>query len=231
MRKKEESIILILLLAGLIAISKNLEEYVSGSTIKKAENTVIIDAGHGAGDPGKIGGNDAKEKDVNLKIAKKVKKMLEKKGIKVVMTREDDSSLAKESEGSQKIQDMKARVEMINKTAPRLAVSIHQNSYHEESIHGAQVFYYTHSVEGEKMAVIMQKALLAVDKENHREAKADEGYYLLRRTEVPTIIVECGFLSNHEEAEKLVTDEYQKEVAEAIVQGILSCLKEQGVVY
>ncbi len=157
--------------------------------------------------------------------------MLEKKGIKVVMTREDDSSLAKESEGSQKIQDMKARVEMINKTAPRLAVSIHQNSYHEESIHGAQVFYYTHSVEGEKMAVIMQKALLAVDKENHREAKADEGYYLLRRTEVPTIIVECGFLSNHEEAEKLVTDEYQKEVAEAIVQGILSCLKEQGVVY
>ena len=135
MRKKVEFIILILLLAGLIAISKNLEEYVSGSKIKKAENTVIIDAGHGAGDPGKIGVNDAKEKDVNLKIAKKVKKMLEKKGIKVVMTREDDSSLAKESEGSQKIQDMKARVEMINKTAPRLAVSIHQNSYHEESIH------------------------------------------------------------------------------------------------
>ena len=231
MRKKVEFIILILLLAGRIAISKNLEEYESGSKIKKAENTVIIDAGHGAGDPGKIGVNDAKEKDVNLKIAKKVKKMLEKKGIKVVMTREDDSSLVKESEGSQKIQDMKARVEMINKTAPRLAVSIHQNSYHEESIHGAQVFYYTHSVEGEKMAVIMQKALLAVDKENHREAKADEGYYLLRRTEVPTIIVECGFLSNHEEAEKLVTDEYQKEVAEAIVQGILSCLKEQGVVY
>ena len=231
MRKKVECIILIRLLAGLIAISKNLEEYVSGSKIKKAENTVIIDAGHGAGDPGKIGVNDAKEKDVNLKIAKKVKKMLEKKGIKVVMTREDDSSLAKESEGSQKIQDMKARVEMINKTAPRLAVSIHQNSYHEESIHGAQVFYYTHSVEGEKMAVIMQKALLAVDKENHREAKADEGYYLLRRTEVPTIIVECGFLSNHEEAEKLVTDEYQTEVAEEIVQGILSCLKEQGVVY
>ena len=170
--------------------------------------------------------NEAKEKDVNLKIAKKVKKMLEKKGVKVVMTREDDSSLAKDGEGSGKIQDMKARVEMINKTAPQLAVSIHQNSYHEESIHGAQVFYYTHSVDGEKMAGIMQKALLALDKENRRQAKADDGYYLLRRTEVPTIIVECGFLSNQEEADKLVTDEYQKEVAKAVTQGILSCLKE-----
>lgn len=226
MRKKVEFMILILLLAGLVAVSRNLKEYVSGNKIKRAENTVIIDAGHGADDPGKIGVNDAKEKDVNLKIAKKVKKMLEKKGVKVVMTREDDTTLAKDGQGSQKIQDMKARVELINKTAPQLAVSIHQNSYHEESIHGAQVFYYTHSAEGEKMAVTMQKAMLAVDKENHREAKADDGYYLLRRTKVPTIIVECGFLSNYEEAQKLIEDEYQKEVAKAIVQGILSCLKE-----
>ena len=226
MRKKLEFIILILILAGLIAVSRNLEKYVSSSKIKRAENTVVIDAGHGAGDPGKIGVNDAKEKDINLKIAKKVKKILEKKGVKVVMTREDDTSLAKESEGSQKVQDMKARVELINQTKPELAVSIHQNSYHEESIHGAQVFYYKHSAEGEKMATLMQKALLALDKENHRQAKADDGYYLLRRTEVPTIIVECGFLSNNEEAEKLVTEEYQKKVAEAIAQGIIACLKD-----
>lgn len=220
MRKKVELVILILLLAGLVTVSKNLEKYVSSEKVKKGEVTVVIDAGHGEEDPGKIGINDALEKDVNLQIAKKIKKLLEKKDIKVVMTREDDTSLAKNGGESKKVQDMKARVELINKTKPDLAVSIHQNSYHEESIHGAQVFYFTHSTDGERAAGIMQKALLAVDPENHRQEKADDGYYLLRRTEVPTIIVECGFLSNREEAEKLVDKEYQEKIAEAVVQGI-----------
>lgn len=220
MRKKVELVILILLLAGLVTVSKNLEKYVSSEKVKKGEVTVVIDAGHGEEDPGKIGINDALEKDVNLQIAKKIKKLLEKKDIKVVMTREDDTSLAKNGGESKKVQDMKARVELINKTKPDLAVSIHQNSYHEEDIHGAQVFYFTHSTDGERAAGIMQKALLAVDPENHRQEKADDGYYLLRRTEVPTIIVECGFLSNREEAEKLVDKEYQEKIAEAVVQGI-----------
>lgn len=226
MRRKVEFFLLILLLAGLIVISRNLGRYVSSGKIKRAENTVVLDAGHGGSDPGKVGINKAEEKDINLKIAKKVKKLLEKKGIKVVMTREEDTMLAKDSNGSQKVQDMKERVKLINDTAPQFAVSIHQNSYHEEAIHGAQVFYYKHSKEGEQFAAIMQKSLLSIDKENHRQAKADDTYYLLKRTEVPTIIVECGFLSNHEEAEKLVTDEYQQQVAEAIVKGIESCMKD-----
>ncbi len=220
MRKKVELVVLILLLAGLLAVSRNLEKYVSSGKVRDAETTVVIDAGHGDQDPGKIGVNDALEKDVNLQIAKRIKKLLEKKNIKVIMTREDDTTLARDGGGSQKVQDMKARVELINKTKPNLAVSIHQNSYPEESVHGAQVFYFTHSAEGERAAGIMQKALLAVDPENTRQEKADDGYYLLRRTEVPTIIVECGFLSNREEAGKLVDKEYQKKVAEAVVQGI-----------
>lgn len=213
-------VVLILLLAGLLAVSRNLEKYVSSGKVRDAETTVVIDAGHGDQDPGKIGVNDALEKDVNLQIAKRIKKLLEKKNIKVIMTREDDTTLARDGGGSQKVQDMKARVELINKTKPNLAVSIHQNSYPEESVHGAQVFYFTHSAEGERAAGIMQKALLAVDPENTRQEKADDGYYLLRRTEAPTIIVECGFLSNREEAGKLVDKEYQKKVAEAVVQGI-----------
>ena len=226
MRRKAEFFLLILLLAGLIVISRNLGSYVSGSKVKKAENTVVLDAGHGGSDPGKVGINKAEEKDINLKIAKKVKKILEKKGVKVVMTREEDTMLAENKNGSQKVQDMKDRVKLINDTSPEFAVSIHQNSYHEESIHGAQVFYYKHSAQGEQFAAIMQKSLLAVDKENRRQAKADDTYYLLKKTEVPTIIVECGFLSNHEEAEKLVTDEYQQQIAEAIVKGIEACMKE-----
>ena len=137
-----------------------------------------------------------------------------------------DATLAKESDQNQKIQDMKARVDVINKTKPAMVVSIHQNSYHEEGIHGAQVFYYSHSSDGEKAAVIMQKALLAVDSDNTRQAKANDTYYILKRTEVPTVIVECGFLSNNEEAEKLVTKEYQQQLAEAITQGIQTCLSK-----
>ena len=220
MRKKVELVMLILLLAGLLTVSKSLEKYVSSEKVTKGKLTVVIDAGHGEQDHGNIGINRALEKDVNLQIAKKIKNILEKKNIKVVMTREDDTSLARNGEGSKKVQDMKARVELINKTKPDLAVSIHQNSYHEESVSGAQVFYFMHSTEGERAAGIMQKALLAVDPDNHRQEKADDGYYLLRRTEVPTIIVECGFLSNREEADKLVDKEYQKKIAEAVVQGI-----------
>ena len=180
---------------------------------------------HGGEDPGKIGVNQAKEKDVNLKIAKKTKERLEKKGWKVVMTREKDVMLGDPAAGNKKIHDMKARVERINKTMPQAAVSIHQNSYQDAQIHGAQVFYYSHSEEGKRMAEVMQKALLKADEENTRKAKANDTYYLLKRTEVPTIIVECGFLSNPEEAAKLVSPKYQEKLAEAIAEGILACME------
>lgn len=226
MQKKVELIVLILLLAGLLVISRNLGRYVSSTNVKEGKTTVVIDSGHGGNDPGKIGVNDALEKDINLKIAKLVQEQLEERGIRVVMTRTDDSNLAEESDQNKKIQDMKARVNLINDEAPNLVVSIHQNSYHDENVHGAQVFYYSHSKEGETAANIMQKALQTVDPDNDRQAKAEDSYYLLKRTEAPTIIVECGFLSNWEEADKLITDEYQKELAEAIVQGIEACLSK-----
>ena len=186
---------------------------------------VVIDPGHGGDDPGKIGVNQAKEKDVNLEIARKIKKRLEKKGWEVVMTREKDEMLGDPQAGNKKIHDMKARVEIINKTMPQAAVSIHQNSYQDEQIRGAQVFYYSHSEEGKRMAEQMQKALLTVDETNTRQAKANDTYYLLKRTEVPTIIVECGFLSNPEEAAKLTDTKYQKKMADAITKGIIACVE------
>lgn len=226
MKKKIELAIILLLIAGLIMCSKHLEKYAASDKVEAKKHTVIIDAGHGGGDPGKVGINKALEKDINLKIAKKVEKLLEKKGIDVVMTRESDSSLAKDKSGSQKIQDMKARVELINETKPELSVSIHQNSFQQESVHGAQVFYYKHSPQGEKAAKIMQEAMRVVDEGNTKEAKADDTYYLLKRTKFPVIIVECGFLSNYNEAEKLVSKEYQSEMAKAITSGILACLED-----
>lgn len=226
MRKKIELILVMLTLAGLVMVSKKLEKYVNSDKVEKKEYAVVLDAGHGSSDSGKVGINGVLEKDINLSISKKTKKYLEKKGIRVVMTRNKDESLAEGENGNRKVQDMKARVKRINDTKPDLAVSIHQNSYHEESIHGAQVFYYEHSESGEKDARILQEALLAVDPDNTRQVKANTTYYLLKRTEVPILIVECGFLSNQEEAEKLASEDYQKEIAKAIANGIESCLKD-----
>lgn len=226
MRKKIELILVMLTLAGLVMVSKKLEKYVNSDKVEKKEYTVVLDAGHGSSDSGKVGINGVLEKDINLSISKKTKKYLEKKGIRVIMTRDKDESLAEGEKSNRKVQDMKARVKRINDTKPDLAVSIHQNSYHEESIHGAQVFYYEHSESGEKDARILQEALLAVDLDNTRQVKANTTYYLLKRTEVPILIVECGFLSNQEEAEKLASEDYQKEIAKAIANGIESCLKE-----
>ncbi len=151
---------------------------------------------HGGNDPGKIGVDDSLEKDLNLIIAKKVQKLLEQQDVKVVMTRETDAGLYEEQTSNKKVQDMKNRCTLINDTQPDCVVSIHQNSYHEEYVTGAQVFYYGTSQEGQRLAETLQKKLVAyVDPENHRQAKANESYYLLKKTEVPIVIVEY-YVSN-----------------------------------
>ena len=123
---------------------------------------------------------------------------------------------------------MKRRIELIDKTAPQVTVSIHQNSYPEEYVHGAQVFYYTGSKEGQSLADAIQWQLVdKVDPENKRQVKANDSYYLLKKTGIPIVIVECGFLSNSAEAEKLCTDDYQERVAWAIHMGILQYLNKQ----
>ncbi len=185
--------------------------------IQRNENMVVIDAGHGGKDPGKIAVNESLEKEINLEIALKIKKNLEKENIEVVMTRTTDERLSDTQVG-----DLKERVKLINEQNPVLAVSIHQNSYQDESVKGPQVFYYTDSKEGEAAAGFIQKALMEMDEENTKQIKANRTYYLLKNTEVPVVIAECGFLSNYEEAEKLVSQEYQETVAAAITEGILA---------
>lgn len=191
------------------------------------ERVVVVDAGHGGSDPGKVGVNDALEKEINLAIAKKLKKELKKAGIKVVMTREEDSGLTTDTVISSKVEDMKERVRIINEVKPEIVVSIHQNSYQEGSVHGAQVFFFTHSQEAEKAALLMQEKMREVDTGNKRQAKTNDTYYMLKKTEVPTIIVECGFLSNQEDAAKLVTEEYQQQMAAKICEGILEYMEKK----
>ena len=197
----------------------------SGDAYIKETPVVVVDAGHGGTDPGKVGVDGSLEKDINLAVAERLKTYLEQDDVKVIMTRETDTGLYSETDSRKKMADMKKRCEIIEESGADLVVSIHQNSYQDAQIHGAQVFYYSHSEEGKRMAEVMQKALLKADEENTRQAKANDTYYLLKRTEVPTIIVECGFLSTPEEAAKLVSPKYQEKLAEAIAEGILACME------
>ena len=228
-KKKLELLMSVVLILCTCMLAGRGWEKVSGSRVEAGteKKKVVIDAGHGGNDPGKIGVDDSLEKEINLIIAKKVKTILSSEDVEVIMTREADKGLYEEQTSNKKVQDMKNRCALINETQPDCVVSIHQNSYHEENVTGAQVFYYGTSEEGKKLAEILQQNLIThVDPENHREAKANQSYYLLKKTEAPIVIVECGFLSNWEEAKKLQEDSYQNQIAWAVSMGILSYLEE-----
>ena len=218
----------VLLLISMYMVGRETAVYVMGRNVVKGdskERCVVIDAGHGGIDPGKIGINDVAEKDINLSIALKVKKYLEFNDVKVVMTRETDKGLNDPDASNKKVQDMKRRLALIEETAPALAVSIHQNSYPEEYVHGAQVFYYAGSQEGKVLAELLQAQFLdKVDPDNNRQIKPNDSYYLFKKTSVPIVIAECGFLSNWAEAEKLCSEDYQEKIAWAICVGILQHL-------
>lgn len=191
----------------------------------KEKPCVVIDAGHGGADPGKVGVDGSLEKDINLKIAKKLAGFLEAADVEVVLTRETDAGLYDENVSNKKVQDMKNRVALIEERKPALTVSIHQNSYHEEYVHGAQVFYFAGSEESKELAERIQRALAReIDPDNARQAKANDSYYLLKKTSTPIVIVECGFLSNYEEAQKLSQAHYQERTAWAVHLAVLEYL-------
>ena len=218
MRRKIKLSMTLLLLLGVIILSRKLSQIVTSEEVKEQSRVIVIDPGHGGADPGKVGVNGALEKDINLQIAKKVRLKLEEMGYQVHMTREGDEV----AEG--KRADLQRRIQFIEEKAPALVVGIHQNSYTDATVKGAQVFYYSESKEGREVAEIVQQELLQVDSSNTRKIKENSSFYLLKNTAAVTIIVECGFLSNQEEAETLVLNEYQEELAQAICNGITKWL-------
>lgn len=237
---EDQSRVLKLVMAGILlfsmfVVAREGAAYVFSEKIRasvseegKAQVCVVIDAGHGGADPGKVGINDALEKDINLEIALILKKFLEAEDIRVVMTREDENGLYDEGASNKKVQDMKRRLAIIEEADPELVVSIHQNSYHEEYVKGAQVFFYQTSERSKVLADILQEQLALLDPENKRQAKGNDSYYLLKKTGKPIVIVECGFLSNSEEAGRLITPVYQERLAWNIHMGIMKYLNSAG---
>ena len=215
---------------GLIPSAKKAGE-VLGTSVKPAamnENghppdkiNIVIDPGHGGIDPGKIGVSGSSEREVNLAISMITGEMLTERGYNVFFTRNDDNGLYDESDVNKKAADMRKRCAIIEEADADVVISIHQNSFTDSDVCGAQVFYYTHSAEGKKLAGIMQESFKEfVDPGNARECKANDSYYMLIHTPCPTVIVECGFLSNPKEEEQLNDNAYRNKIALAITEAV-----------
>lgn len=219
----------LLLLCSMVLLSKEAALYVAGIASGKSQTfTVVIDSGHGGTDPGKIAADGTLEKDINLAISLKLQTYLEAADVKVIMTRTTDVGLYDQDASNKKVQDMKKRIELMESSDPDIIVSIHQNSYSDSAIHGAQVFYYTTSSQSQALAEALQDILIRdLDPKNHRQAKANDSYYLLKKTTRPIVIVECGFLSNPDEAALLKSDSYQDQIAWVLHLGILQYLNAQ----
>lgn len=181
---------------------------------------IVLDPGHGGFDPGKVGTAGTLEKDINLAISLKLKEILVKSGYTVTMTRQKDEALCEQNASRKKVSDLNARLDLIQKEEPELTVSIHQNSY-SAGTQGAQVFYYSQSEDGHRLARVLQETLKEeIGDGNHRVEKANDSYYMLKKSQGPFVIVECGFLSNPEEEKLLNSEDYQKKMAKALAEGI-----------
>ncbi|WAJ23654.1 N-acetylmuramoyl-L-alanine amidase [Lacrimispora xylanolytica] len=225
--KKWEPFMAVILLVLVYVISSQAGKMTAGVSVKagKEKPVVVIDAGHGGNDPGKIGVDGTLEKDINLQIAYRLKKYLEASDVDVVLTRKNDNGLYTERDSKKKMADMTKRCDIINDTSPDLTVSIHQNSYHQEEISGGQVFYYKRSDKGKRLAEILQERFdYVLGDKNTRLAKPNDNYYLLLHVKTPIVIVECGFLTNWKEAGLLNSDEYQDRLAWTIHMGIMEYL-------
>ncbi len=194
------------------------------------KGVVVLDAGHGGEDGGAVGINGAMEKDINLSIALELEKYLKQNHFEVVMIRNGDYSVGDQSLptiAERKRSDTKNRLKTIEETGECVFISIHQNHFTESKYDGAQVFYSGNREESAVLAeCIRQNIVSSLQPENHRENKqAEKGIYLLHHCQVPAVLVECGFLSNPAEAEKLSTESYQKDMAAAIYNGLIDYLQ------
>ena len=165
------------------------------------------------------------EAESNLKIALKVQNLLEQSGATVILTRSDENAiydLDKKTLKQKKISDIHNRVKIGNESSADIFVSIHLNKIPQEEYWGWQTFYKSDSADGQKLAISLQNGLNeAIQKENKRVPMQIDNVYIIKHVEIPTVIVECGFLSNPKEEQLLLTDEYQNKLAWGIYTGIM----------
>lgn len=215
---------LLLIVVSVIEIKTASEEVIKVMPI--TNKTIIIDAGHGGIDPGAMTNDQSiKEKDINLKIAKKVKELIEASGAVVILTRNDDTSLYTEEDGKtirQKYnENLRNRKKIIEQSSADMFVSIHLNKFEQSKYYGAQTFYPAGKEDDKVLATYIQSELKRiVDNTNNRQIKPRDDIYLIKDNKIPSTLIECGFLSNSKEAKLLNNEEYQDQIAWAIYVGI-----------
>ena len=186
---------------------------------------IVLDAGHGVPDEGAQSSNGTTEAESNLKIALKVQNLLEQSGATVILTRSDENAiydLDSKTLKQKKISDIHNRVKIGNESSADIFVSIHLNKIPQKQYWGWQTFYKAECEEGQKLATSIQNNLNeSIQKDNKRVPLKIDNIYIIKHVEIPTTIVECGFLSNQEEEQLLLTDEYQNKLAWGIYTGIM----------
>lgn len=189
--------------------------------------TIAIDSGHGGNDQG-ASFQDVYEAPLNLEIAKKIEKKLADMGATIIMTRTDEKDLVNENVLNRKKEDMKKRMEIINDEKNDLMISIHMNKYTSEDVHGIHVFYSDQITSSKEIATLLQNAINQQFSQNKSIKKQD--FYLLRNAMIPSVLIECGFLSNASDRNNLQKESYQNQIAECIVQGITAYYQTKGFV-
>lgn len=188
---------------------------------------IVIDAGHGGRDGGVTSSKGLRESDVVLEIAQNLEFELETRGYEVTLTRGNDEGLYDEKVGNRKRDDMNKRRKVIDIVEPDLVVSIHLNNFiRDKSVHGLQCFYQKGRDNGKEYAISIQNYL---NKSGilERERKAMPADYFILESDYPSVLIECGFLSNVEEEQKLSTEEYRKELAKHIADAIVEVLENK----
>ena len=218
---KRSNLCILALSVILSAVTINMADradIVPANGVPVSDKVIVLDAGHGASDGGAIGTTGVAEKYINLKIAQKLQKLLEQTGATVIVTRADDSAIAET-----KRSDMRLRKNIKETSSADIFVSIHMNKFSQSKYSGAQVFYSSDDKSkalGEAIQASMRNIL---NPDNNRVAKsAEDSIYILKKSDVPSVIVECGFLSNPEEEELLTQADYQDKVAWSVYAGITS---------
>jgi N-acetylmuramoyl-L-alanine amidase len=185
------------------------------------DKVIVIDPGHGGVDPG-AQNSGIKEKDLNLDISLRLRKVLESKGCKVILTREEDKDfflpgfvlgrMAKRAELNQ-------RINLASENNADLFISVHANSFPQRNTYGMETYYHIKSAPGKALAELIQEQLTRLQSDNKRKAKAGD-YYIINQTKMPSVIVEVGFISNPRERKLLMSNNYRDLIAEAIGTGI-----------
>lgn len=201
------------------------EEVIIQTTGNTKTYKIVVDAGHGAPDGGAVSSDGVEEAGLNLEIAEKLRDALEDEGFLVIMTREDENNIAdtdkQKSLREMKSSDLNNRVNIANNSGADIMISIHMNKFEGGSSWGWQTFYSKNSDEGKRLATLVQSSIQKnIDRVNKRVALSIEGIKIVDKSNIPVIIVECGFLSNTEDLRLLQTEEYQNKIVIGIIDGV-----------